>query len=457
MVGMSRAIRDWTGLAPLAALFAVIALIAAGCGDEGETEQSGGTAATELPAEHRIPQVSVKFGNAEFIDHTDAILGVEQGWFEDVGIKLEPEPAGALYTPADHPSVLLSNRVDVQSSNYQILLPALNKTDELRMFAYGDFFIGFALMGDKSFKSFSEFKKEGMGDQEALRAAGEQLNGKTLTWSADPAVRGFGRTVFRAAGLSQADINLESLNDAQGIQLMLADRADFQIGGAPTRITLEKEGFKPIITAADLTGIVEPPYESSAELAAVSTNGWGTTRKYWEENPDTVMRLASVKWRISEYIDKNPDEAAPTHVQQLNRAAGTNLTPEDAKIIYRSIDPYIPFEEQRDLWFNPDKPTYELTMIEASINQAEEGGTLDKGKAKPEDVTIAHLVYERAVELKREADDAMPAVEEALEGASGEQQETAQQLLTAARQHYDAFNYLDAARLAKAAQDALES
>jgi ABC-type nitrate/sulfonate/bicarbonate transport system substrate-binding protein len=437
---------------------AVIALTAAGCGgDDGGDEGSDEAGSSALPAEHRIPQTSLNFGNAEFIDHTDAILGVEQGWFEDVGITLKPEPAGALYTPADHASVLLSNRVDVQSTNYQILLPALNKTDELRMFAYGDFFIGFALMGDKEFKSFSEFKKEGMEDQAALRAAASQLEGKTLTWSADPAVRGFGRTVFGAAGLSQSDINLESLNDAQGIQLMLADRAEFQIGGAPTRITLEKEGFKPIITAADLTGIVEPPYESSAELAAVSTNGWGTTRKFWEENEDTVMRLASVKWRISQYIAENPDKTAPTHVQQLNRAAGTKLTPEDAKIIYRSIDPYIPFEEQADLWFDPEKPTYELTMIEASINQAEESGTLDKGKVKPEDVTIAHLVYRRAVELKSEADKAMAAVDEALAGASGEQQEGAQQLLTAAREQYEGFNYLDAARLAKAAQEQLSS
>lgn len=449
---------SWTGLAPRAALLAAIALVAAGCGgDGGAGEESGSTAATELPAEHRIPQASVKFGNAEFIDHTDAILGVEQGWFEDVGITLDPKPAGALYTPADHASVLLSNRVDVQSSNYQILLPALNRTDELRMFAYGDFFIGFALMGDETYKSFSEFKEEGMEDQEALRAAANQLKGKTLTWSADPAVRGFGRTVFRSAGLAQSEIDLESLGDAQGIQLMLADRADFQIGGAPTRITLEKEGFKPIITAADLTGIVEPPYESSAELAAVSTNGWGTTREFWEANEDTVMRLASVKWRISQLIADNPDEAAPTHVQQLNRAAGTELTPEDAKIIYRSIDPYIPFDEQGDLWFDPDKPTYELTMIQASINQAEESGTLDKGKVKPEDVTIAHLVYERAVELKGEADNAIAAAEQGLEDASDEQQETAQQLLTAAQEQYDGFNYLDAARLAKAAQEGLAS
>ncbi|MEA2361050.1 MAG: hypothetical protein QOD71_195 [Thermoleophilaceae bacterium] len=447
---MGRAARILTFIAALVALLG--ATVAVGCGGDDDGGSSGGGSAAAVPEQYRIPETTVKFGNAEFIDHTDAILGVEKGWFEEVGIKLDPEPAGGLYTPADHASTLLSKKVDVLSSNYQILLPALNKTDELKMFAYGDFFIGFALMGDKKFKSFTEIKEAGKSDQEALKEAAAQLEGATLTWSPDPAVRNFGKTVMQGAGLSQSDIKLESLNDAQGVQLMLAGRADFQIGGAPTRITLEKEGFKPIVTAADLTGIVEPPYESSAELAAVSTNGWGTTQDFWESDPDTVMRMASVKWRISQFIADNPDEAAEPHVQQLNRAAGTDLTPEDAKIIYRSIDPYIPFGEQGDLWFNPDKPTYELTMIQAAINQAEAGGTLDKGQAEPEDITIAHLVYARAVELKAEADAAMKATEDGLDGASEEARGTAEDLLAAAKQQYDAFNYLDAARLAKAAQ-----
>ena len=443
---MGRAARPLTLIAVLMVVLGIT--VAVGCGSDDDSGGSSSGSSADLPEKYRIPEQTVKFGNAEFIDHTDAILGVQKGWFEDVGIKLDPEPAGGLYTPADHASTLLSKKVDVLSSNYQILLPALNKTDELRMFAYGDFFIGFALMGDKKFKSFTEFRDEGMSEQEALKAAASQLEGATLTWSPDPAVRNFGKTVMQGADLSQSDIKLESLNDAQGVQLMLAGRADFQIGGAPTRITLEKEGFKPIVTAADLTGIVEPPYESSAELAAVSTNGWGTTEDYWKADPDTVMRMASVKWRISKFIADHPDEAAEPHVQQLNRAAGTDLTAEDAKIIYRSIDPYIPFEEQGDLWFDPDKPTYELTMIQAAINQAEAGGTLDKGQAKPEDVTIAHLVYARALELKAEADQAMKATEDGLDGASS----TAKALLAAAKEQYDAYNYLDAARLAKAAQ-----
>ena len=41
-----------------------------------------------------IPQVTVKFGHEPYFDHTQAIIGIEQGWFEDVGITLAPDNQG---------------------------------------------------------------------------------------------------------------------------------------------------------------------------------------------------------------------------------------------------------------------------------------------------------------------------------------------------------------------------
>jgi ABC-type nitrate/sulfonate/bicarbonate transport system substrate-binding protein len=427
-----------------AGLAGVLLLGVAGC---GESEQTGSS--VKSVGGVTIPTVSVRYGNAEFLDHTDAIIGVEKGWFEEVGINLQPEPAGSLHTPADHPAVMLADTVDVQSTNYQILLPALAETDKLRMFAYGDFFIGFALMGQPEFTSYSEFVDQGMSEQEAVEKAVGQLKGRTLTWSPDAAVRGFGRSVLSAGNLPLGEVNVESLNDAQGVQLMQSGRADFQIGGAPTRATLEQRGFKPIVTARDLTGIAQPPYQSAEELNTVSTNGWGTTVGYWEENQDTCMRMAGVKWRISKFIADNPEQAAEIHVPALNRVAGTDLDVKDGLTIYDSVDPYIPFEEQGELWFDPDKPTYELTMIAAAINSAVANDVLQEGDAQPEDVTIAHIVYKRAQDLKAEAEDLMAQAEEA--SPEGE----AADLLEAARHHHGIYNYLDSSRFAQAAVDKL--
>jgi ABC-type nitrate/sulfonate/bicarbonate transport system substrate-binding protein len=425
---------------------AAACLLVVGCGSDSKSTEVGGV---------EIPSVTVKFGNAEFLDHTDSILAQQRGWFEDVGIKLSPAPSGALYTPADHAATMLSGKVDVQSSNYQILLPALAKTDQLRCFAYGDFFIGFAMMGKEEFKSFTELTDEGASPEDALKQVVAQMNGKTLTWSPDPAVRNFGRTVLQQGGLSLDAIKTESLADAQGVQLMLSGRADFQIGGAPTRATLEKAGFKPIVTAADLTGLVEPPYASSKVLGAVSTNGWCTTARYWQENSETIMRMASVKWRINDLIHNNPSETAPVHVKFLNQAAGSKLTAEDAEVIYRSVDPYIPFEDQKDLWFTEGKPTFEPTMIEAALRQAEDTKVLPKGQVTPDDVTIAPEVYKRALELKESTDTILKDVESKMSSASGDAKEQADKLVTEAKKYYDWYDFLDAERFAKAAQSAL--
>jgi ABC-type nitrate/sulfonate/bicarbonate transport system substrate-binding protein len=432
------------------AVVAIAACVVAACGSGSKSDSKPAAVAGVA-----IPSVTVKFGNAEFLDHTDSILAQQRGWFKDVGITLSPSPSGALYTPADHAATMLSGKVDVQSSNYQILLPALAKTNQLRCFAYGDFFIGFAMMGKKNFKSFSELTAEGQSPQQALTSAVAQMSGKTLTWSPDPAVRNFGRTVLQQGNLGLGSVKTESLNDAQGVQLMLSGRADFQIGGAPTRATLEKAGFKPIVTAADLTGLVKPPYASSKVLSAVSTNGWCTTDHYWQANQDTIMRMASVKWRIDKLIHDHPTETAPVHVRFLNQAAGSKLTAEDAEVIYRSVDPYIPFEEQKALWFTPGKPTYEPTMIESAVHQAEQTKVLPQGKVTPDDVTIAPQVYAKALALKASTDRTLKSVDGALASASGGAKDKATKLVAEAKKYYGWYDYLDAERFAKAAQAAL--
>jgi hypothetical protein len=125
------------------------------------------------------------------------------------------------------------------------------------------------------------------------------------------------------------------------------------------------------------------------------------------------------------------------------------LDVKDGLTIYDSVDPYIPFEEQGGLWFDPDKPTYELTMIEAAINSAVANDVLTEGEAKPEDVTIAHIVYKKAQDLKAKSEDLISQVEE-----SNPEGEVAD-LLEAARYHHGIYNYLDSSRFAQAAVDKL--
>jgi hypothetical protein len=166
--------------------------------------------------------------------------------------------------------------------------------------------------------------------------------------------------------------------------------------------------------------------------------------------------MASVKWRISKLIADHPAQAAPLHVRQLNRFAGTNLTVADAMAIYKNIDPYITFEQQRNLWFNPAVSTDELTMIAASIRNAVASNVLPKGAATPRDITIADIVYNRALQLKGQATRLMATVQQGMSHASSAKSVAARKLLGSARTYFAIYDYLDAVNFARAAKAALQ-
>ncbi len=88
-------------------------------------------------------------------------------------------------------------------------------------------------------------------------------------------------------------------------------------------------------------------------------------------------------------------------------------------------------------------------MIAAAINSAVANDVLQEGAAQPEDVTIAHIVYKKAQDLKAEAEDLMSQVEE------GNPEGEVADLLEAARFHHGIYNYLDSSRFAQAAVDKL--
>lgn len=131
---------------------------------------AGSGAACAVPTvDVSIPPVTIKFSNAEFLDDTPAILGTTQNWFSAVGITLDPAPAGAVHTPADHAALLLNGTEEIMTSNYAVLLPALANTSNLRTFAYADFFLGWAVMGKKDFKTYQEFVQGGMSPRTPSR------------------------------------------------------------------------------------------------------------------------------------------------------------------------------------------------------------------------------------------------------------------------------------------------
>lgn len=397
----------------------------------------------------QIPKVTVKFAHEPYFDHTQAIIGLKQGWFEDVGITFEPNNTGIVVGGDEALAVFASGRVDVMSGSAQVLLPGADRLPPFKMFFFADIFQGYAILGqpDGNYKSFAEFVAEGKSADEAYRAAVGQMKGKTFAYPPEAAIKGFIDLSLSKGGLTLSDMKTNVADDAANVALMQAGRADFQVGGVPSRLTLQSAGFKPILTSADLAQYAKPTADS-VELRAVFQDGWLATDDWLKANHDTALRLAGVGFRINAFINAKPDEAAAIQTPFLNSVAGTHFDNAVAKVAYQSLDPFLPFDAQKAWHLDPNSPLNGQYVIGSAIKLYEEQGLFKPGQYKWSDFSIADQIYKELIGYRDKASGIIQTLEAAT--PSGD----AADLLTQAKRNFGILNYLDAARFAEAAQAA---
>jgi ABC-type nitrate/sulfonate/bicarbonate transport system substrate-binding protein/predicted CopG family antitoxin len=400
-----------------------------------------------------IPKVSVRFGNGMFLPHTESIIGLKQNWFKDVGITLTPEPNGSVLPSAQGASSLISGTVDVVSAGVYKLLPAMDKARNLRIFVQKDIYSGFRVMAqpDKGYKSYEEFVKSGLKPMDSLKAVINEMKKGKVGFEAGAEKTQFFDLLFKAAGYSNTEVgqlNNLVIDDAQSTALMIAGRLDFQLGGAPAMTELTSRGFKPLVTAFDLAGNAETLGEAAA--LAVLKVGWGTTQEYYERNHDTILRLASVYFRIAKFIKDHPKEAAEMHGPFLNSVAGSRMSVATVLTNYKDLDKFYTFEEQRGWYMDPNDPFYYRKEVVARIHDAEKNGLLAPGSMDPEVIMIADDVYKELLQLKDGATTQMKEADRLIASKRAGADKAAA-LLKTARAQYDAYNFLDAKRFADAA------
>ena len=190
--------------------------------------------------------------------------------------------------------------------------------------------------------------------------------------------------------------------DSANVALMQGGRADFQVGGVPSRLTLESAGFKPVLTSADLAQYAEASTDS-AELRAVFHDGWLATDEWLEANHDTALRMASVGFRINAFIASNPEDAMAIHTPFLNSVAGTDFDNSIAAVAYESLHPFLPFDEQEAWHLDPENPLNGEYVIGSAIKLYEEQGVFQPDQHQWSDFSIAHEIYQELVDYRDRA------------------------------------------------------
>jgi ABC-type nitrate/sulfonate/bicarbonate transport system substrate-binding protein len=417
----------------------------AACGSEGAKQSA---AVSGLAP--RIPEVELKIGVAAYIDVSWQVIGAEKNWFTDLGINLTPAPAGKMNNNAGQwGSTLIGKSVDVQVGSFTHWITAYPKAPDLRQLAWSDLFQGFALIvrPELEMKSYTEFVEEGKSPEEAIRLAVGQLRGKKFLTTPDNAIKAFVDLALSRADMTLEDMDVNELPDPQHVPLMLTGRADAQISGVPQRLTLEAKGVKPILTAGDLVKGARPSAQSE-ELLSVFRDGWTTTAGWYEGNEDTALRLTSVMFRIIDMIKKDPKAAAAVQRPFLNSGSGSSLSVDDIVRAYENLHPFYDFDEQNEWYSDKDSPLYWEYEVGAYVDLWTKKGTFKAGEVAPRDLALNPEIYAKLVDYRAKAEKLIASAE----GKVAEGSEPAK-VLAKAQEFQAQFNFLDAYRFAKVADE----
>jgi hypothetical protein len=290
-------------------------------------------------------------------------------------------------------------------------------------------------------KTVKDYMQGGASFNDALKQALGPLVGKTVYIPPDIADKEFHEIPFKLGGLDQP--NFVTMDDPQMLLLGKSERLDFMHpAGAPIAETMLEAGWTPIYDTGQLLtygpGGVDSPLEP-----IVSNNGWGATADYVNSHQTTVMRFASVVWRIFDALQKDPTLYG-TFAPYLNSVAGTSLDADGVRRTVENLDPFVPFVNQSKYFDDKSNPEYYANSMGALIKSLEDSGSIRKG-VTPDQLIWASPMYHEMVDYKNKSDSLFTS-------GQGKQLSTDKQaLLQKAHQFYDWFDYLDSYRLATAA------
>ena len=147
--------------------------------------------------------------------------------------------------------------------------------------------------------------------------------------------------------------------------------------GAPIAQTLLDAGWTPIYDIGQLVKVGPGGVDSPLE-PLVFNNGWAATADYIDGHKTTMLRFASVVFRIFDALKKDPSLYA-VYTPYLNSVAGTSLDADGVKRTVLNLDPFVTFDEQAKYFINKDGAEYYGNSMGALIKSLESTKSIPTG------------------------------------------------------------------------------
>lgn len=424
------------------AVFMFGGLLAACGGSSSSSPMAVKLGKLDVKAGTDIPKATVRYGLLPYGDNSMPVIGMQKGWFDEVGVSIQPQPVGSKVQDNQVVPKLVNNEIDMINWDGTVIIQTMTKAPDLKQIGFTDTYLGIYILAapNTGAKTVSDLVKSGQSFDQAMQTAVHQLVGKKVTLDNTGYHRSFFNTVFKLGGVDPSQFDLTTIDDAKMVQLAKAGDTDFASpAGAAQNVELLRLGWYPMVAVDDLLQGL-PPGDPRA-VGTLDNVGPALNQKFYEDNRETVLRVMSVNFRIVDAILHQPNTTLPVQVPYLESVTGGNYDLQDMKLIYGKIDPVTPFEAQGKYWLEVDNPQYYKNIYNPQIKSLQEGGVLPKDqKLDASQVFLGTEVYQTMLNLKNQ-----------YEGLAPDAKKANPDLAAKAQTQADNRNYLDAVRFALAA------
>lgn len=416
----------------------------AACGDSGDSTAPSTVNLGKLQVEAGtdIPKSTVRYGLLPYGDNSMPVIGMQNGWFEEVGITVQPQPVGSKVQDAQVVPKLVNDEIDMINWDGTVIIQTMTKAPDLKMVGFTDTYSGIYILAapDSGAQTVADLVDGGTEFSEAMTTVMGQLVDKRVTLDNTGYHKTFFNTVFKLGEVDPSEFDLTTIDDAKMVQLAKAGDTDFcSPAGAAQNVELLKIGWFPIVGVDDLLNGL-PPGDPQA-VATLDHIGPALNQKFYEANRETVLRAMSVNFRIVDAIVNDPDATLQVQLPYLESVTGGSYTIDDIKLIYEKIDPPTVFDDQGKFWIDTNSPEYYKNVYNPQIESLQEGGVLPKdADLDASQVFLGTEVYQDMLDLKAQYED-----------LASDAEDKDPDLAAQAKTQADNRNYLDAVRFALAA------
>jgi ABC-type nitrate/sulfonate/bicarbonate transport system substrate-binding protein len=415
-----------------------LAMLMACSPDDGDD-----TSQAEAPKQDRtlasagdtIPEVTLKAGFSPYGDELLAVAGIKRGYFDDVGIHINPEPNGAKTDLIASLTPLLNDQIELGSGYLPAVAPQLDNVQNVKTFAVSDVFYGYRLLAPKGkYKTVAELMDGGASYKEAVTQVLDQVKDqKVILRQGVPPT--FYELITQTAGGSMQDWNVTYLSNPDIVRAAQSGQADFvSPTGAVELVRLLQDGWESLVALPEV--IENMPADKTISLRS-TFSGYLTTQEYADENWDTLLRFTSVMYRLIDDMQADTEAVAADYVDYLNAYTGSSLTATELAKTFDGLYSLRNFDEATEFYDDSSAPFNLAEVAGAQLAELAGNGVIEDGHSIDQ-LSIAGEIYHALVEYRKAADDALA------KAPDGELKQRAQA-------QYDARNYLDAYRLAAAA------